>query len=326
MHRLPERLSLADSDGDAWGVEVWRGGVNSWDCDGMGHLNVRFYVSFAMEGLAGFAAELGLPGAFSPEAPSTLVVRGQHIRYLREAREQAVLHMRAGILAIDETEATVLQVLYHSMSGEPCAALQTRVAHVTAGEMRPFPWSATVRARAEALKVELPAFAAARSIGEAPVDPASITLARADQLGLVPIGLGVIGPHDCDAFGRMETHQLIGHISDGITGLVTPFRQTVVDHAEEKPARIGGAALEYRTVHFAWPRVGDRFVIRSAVSGVDGKTQRLLHWMLDPATGRPWGVSEASVTTFDLDRRKIVPISDAARAIIAGRVTPGVSL
>ena len=33
------------------GVEVWRGGVNTWECDEMGHLNVRFYVARAMEGL-----------------------------------------------------------------------------------------------------------------------------------------------------------------------------------------------------------------------------------------------------------------------------------
>ena len=27
------------------GLEVWRGGVNTWECDEMGHLNVRFYVA-----------------------------------------------------------------------------------------------------------------------------------------------------------------------------------------------------------------------------------------------------------------------------------------
>src|SRR3954470_4767757 len=83
---------------EALPIEVWRGGVNAWDCDGMGHLNVRNYVAFAMEGLAGLAAELGLPGAFRPGAPSTVVVRDHHLRFLREAREGAVLHMRAGVV------------------------------------------------------------------------------------------------------------------------------------------------------------------------------------------------------------------------------------
>lgn len=48
------------------GVEVWRGGVNVWECDEMGHMNVRFYVTRAMQGLVGLAAELGMPEAFSP--------------------------------------------------------------------------------------------------------------------------------------------------------------------------------------------------------------------------------------------------------------------
>ncbi|MDB5452056.1 MAG: hypothetical protein JWO33_634 [Caulobacteraceae bacterium] len=306
------------------GVEVWRGGVNAWDCDSMGHLNVRFYVAYAMEGLAGLAAELGLVEAFKPDAPSTLVVREHHIRYLREAREQAVLHMTAGVVEIGESDALVIQVIYHSMTGEPCAAIQTRVSHVTALDMRAFPWSAKVRQRAQALKVELPDIAKARSLSQAP--GSGVSRARADELGLEPIGRGAVQPAECDPFGRMMAHHLIGHVADGITGLVTPFRETVVDNSDDKPARVGGAALEYRLVYLAWPRIGDRFVVRSGISGVDARIMKMTHWVLDPATGRAWGGAEASVTTFDLDRRKIVPISPAAQATIAGWIKPGLGL
>ena len=218
------------------GVEVWRGGVNAWDCDGMGHLNVRFYVTFAMEGLAGLAAELGLADAFRPDAPSTLVVREHHIRYLREARESAVLHMRGGVVEMGESDALLLFVIYHSISGEVCAAIQARVAHVTAGELRPFPWSARVHERARALLVELPDIARARSLSQA-APGVGVNLARADELKLQSIGLGLVQAADCDPFGRMLAHQFIGHVADGITGMVTPFRQTVVDHAEVKPDR-----------------------------------------------------------------------------------------
>ena len=44
---------------DNGGLEVWRGGVNTWECDEMGHMNVRFYVSRFIEGLAGLALRLG---------------------------------------------------------------------------------------------------------------------------------------------------------------------------------------------------------------------------------------------------------------------------
>jgi acyl-CoA thioester hydrolase len=306
-------------------LEVWRGGVNAWDCDGMGHLNVRYYVAFAMEGLAGLAAELGLPGAFRPGAPSTLVVRDHHLRFLREAREGAVLHMRAGVVEMGESDATMVQVLYHSMSGEACAAIQTRVAHVTALDLRPFPWSAKVRERAAALTATQPDIAQARSLSQA-APGADVGLATADALDLEPIGMGAVQAAEADAFGRMAAHHFLGHVADGITGMVTPFRQAVVDHAEASPKRFGGAALEYRVVYRAWPRVGDRCVVRSGISGVDHVAMKMTHWILDPATGTPWGGAEAVVTTFDLDARKIVRIAEPAQAVIRGWIKPGLAL
>ena len=306
-------------------VEVWRGGVNAWNCDGMGHLNVRYYVAFATEGLEGLAAELGLTDAFRPGGASTLVVRDHHLRFLREAREGAFLHMRAGVVEIGEADATIVQLIYHSISGEVCAAIQSRVSHVTAQDLRPFPWSAKVRDRARALACTLPEIAKARSLSQA-APSAEVDRARADEWGLEPIGMGVVQPGEADVFGRMAAHHFLGHVADGITGMVAPFRQTVVDHAETDPKRFGGAALEYRVVYRAWPRVGDRFVVRSGISGVDHVAMKMTHWILDPATGQPWGGAEAVVTTFDLDARKIVRIAQPAQAVIGGWIKPGLGL
>jgi acyl-CoA thioester hydrolase len=52
----------------------------------------------------------------------------------------------------------------------------------------------------------------------------------------------------------------------------------------------------------------------------------MIHWMIDPQSGRPWGVSEAVAVTFDLDARKIVPISDAARAELMKHAKAGLAL
>src|ERR1700761_1671694 len=91
-------------------VEIWRGGVNTWECDEMGHMNVRFYVARFMEGLGGLALRLGLPQAFSAHANATLTVREHHIRFLKEAHAGAPLHMEGGVIEIDETGASLLQV------------------------------------------------------------------------------------------------------------------------------------------------------------------------------------------------------------------------
>jgi acyl-CoA thioester hydrolase len=307
------------------GVEIWRGGVNTWDCDEMGHMNVRFYVTRAMEGLAGLAAELGLPHAFSPYANATLVVREQHIRFLREAHAGAALHMLGGVIAISETEARVLQLLVQTATGQLAATFQTTIAHVTPREGEAFPWPGIVHERAAALKVEVPEQARARSLDLSPFEPTA-SLARAEALGLKRIGLGALSPTDCDVFGRMRAEQFIGRVSDGIGAFIGPFRDIVVGRAEARPARVGGAVLEYRLAQLAWPRAGDRVELRSGLVGTEGQAMRVVHWMLDPTTGQPWGTSEAVAVTFDLDARKVVPISDAARAELGRAAVAGLAL
>lgn len=301
-------------------VEVWRGSVAMWECDAMGHLNVGFYVVKAMEGLAGLAAELGMPRAFAPDAGATLMVREQHIRFLREARPNAPLVMTGGVVGIGETDARLLLLLYHR-SGELAASFQTLVTHVTAREGRPFPWPARVLARAEALRVEVPPQAAARSLGLQPVN-SQASLARADALGLGRTALGAIRAEDCDVFGRMRTEQMMARISEAIPHFFKGGRPG----SEGLGARAGGAALEYRLIHLDWPRAGDRVELRSGASGGDARFRKVTHWLLDPDSGRPWGVAEAITASFDLESRKIITLSDKALAEAEAEVIDGLTL
>ena len=133
-------------------------------------------------------------------------------------------------------------------------------------------------------------------------------------------------PQDCDAFGRMRAEQFIGRISDGIPQLASEVRKTVAAYAPQRPTRVGGAVLEYRLVYLEWPRAGDRVAIHSGLAGIEGNTQRVVHWMLDPRTGRAWGTSLAVAATLDLDKRTIVPVSPAALAHLSALVNPELSL
>ena len=104
------------------GVEVWRGATNAWECDEMGHMNVRFYLARALDGLAGLSAELGLPDPYQPSVSSMLAPREHHVRFLKEAHAGAPLHVDARVTEVRDEEITVVQVIRHSASGEPCAA------------------------------------------------------------------------------------------------------------------------------------------------------------------------------------------------------------
>lgn len=286
----------------------------------MGHLNVRFYVARSMEGLAGLAAEMGMPQAFAADARATLMVRDQHIRFLREARPNAPLQMTGGVVEIGESEARLLLVLRH-VSGEIAASFQTVVAHVTARDGRAFPWPERVLARAQALKVEIPPQAAARSLGLGPV-LSRASLVRAQELGLKRTALGAVRAEDCDVFGRMRTEMMMARLSDGVAHISAGQRAGAQDHG----SRLGGAAVEYRLLHLDWPRAGDRVELRSGMSGGDARIRRLTHWLLDPETGRPWGVAEAIAVAFDLETRKLITLSDEALAAANAQVIAGLTL
>jgi acyl-CoA thioester hydrolase len=301
-------------------VEIWRGSVATWECDAMDHLNVGFYVAKSMEAMAGLSAELGMPKVFAPDARATLIVREQHIRFLREARANAPLVMTGGVMEIGDSEARLL-LLLRNLDGELAASFQTVVVHATAREGRPFPWPERVRARAEALRIEVPPEAAPRSIDLKPV-VSRASLARADELGVRRTALGAVSLHDCDAFGRMRTELMMARISDGIPHAFNGRRPG----ASGLGARAGGAALEYRLIHLDWPRAGDRIELRSGASGGDARFRRLTHWLLDPDSGRPWGVAEAVAVSFDLETRKIITLSDEALAEANAQVIEGLTL
>jgi len=145
-------------------IEVWRGAVETWECDTNGHLNVRFYLAKAMEALVGGAAALGLPHAFKPGQGATLTVREHHIRYLKEARAGDTLAISLGVVGMDEMGATLFLSMAHAESGATAATFTTRVAHTTALG-KPFPWPARVRALGEAIACEIPEEAKPRGTG-----------------------------------------------------------------------------------------------------------------------------------------------------------------
>lgn len=295
-------------------IEIWRGGVSPWQCDQMGHLNVRFYMSHVMEGLAGLAAALGMSHAFSPRATSTLAVKEHHIRFLKEARVGEALHMTGAVLDMAEEEARLVQTMLHSASGEPAAIFQTHAAHVTSGDTKPFPWPASARTKAQALTGTVPPALAPRSLTPgAPTAPKS--LQALDALGLKLHGAGAFGPQDCDVFGRVRADRIMGRISDGAAHSIAAMREAVGDIASGgRP--IGVAVVEYRLVYLDWPGAGDRYEMRSGVVFGRPRLIRWAHFLNDPATGRPWAKADSVLVPFDLETRKVVTLPDVALATL----------
>jgi acyl-CoA thioester hydrolase len=114
----------------------------------------------------------------------------------------------------------------------------------------------------------------------------------------------------------------MARISSGISHVLGERRPGSSD--PEKP--VGGAALEYRLIHLDWPKAGDRVELRSGASGGDARFRRFVHWLLDPESGRAWGVAEAIAVSFDLETRKMITLDSEALAEADARVIPGLTL
>ncbi len=299
-------------------VEIWRGGVALSDCDEMGHMNVRRYLARAQEGLGGLAVGLGLPRAFTLNATATLLVQEHRIRFLAEARVGAALYMTGGTLAFGESDATLLQVLHHGDDGRPAAAFLTRVAHAKPSDGRAFPWPERARRGAQALAVDLPAFAAPRGLQPSNAEPDSVA-ADPEGGGTAPggqrLGRGMVMVDAADLFGRLTPEAIIGRMAEATSGVMRPLRAEMM--ARNPGLRLGGAALEYQLIYEDLPRIGDHLELWGAVTAVKAKVQQVAFTLVDPLSGRRWASARAVVSCLDLDARRLITVPEDLRSRLA---------
>jgi len=309
--------------------EYWRGSVNQWECDEMGHMNVRFWVRRSMEGLAVMAPSLGLPHAFRAGSGATILPLDQHIKFIREAHAGAPLFLRGGVVATDETTATLYQEVVHAISGEIGATFRTIIAHVESKTGQQFPWSDKARAAMSAQLIEIPEHGLPRSVPYDDVPAPNASIAEADALGVARVGLMPVSPDDTDDFGRIRAEMFIGRVSDAVPNLMTTWRKQVAEAAKAADGvarRPGAAVLEYRLAYRAWPRTGDILEIRSGVTWVKDKTHALVHWILDPQTGQAWCTCQAVAITLDLIARKAMSTPEPQRKLLEEMAIPELTI
>jgi acyl-CoA thioester hydrolase len=307
-------------------VELWRGCANAWECDHVGHLNTRYYVARIEQALAALARRLELADVIDSAGGHRLLVKAQHMRFLREARAGAALHATGQVLSWGRDEADVLFLLHHSASGQVAATFRLLLAHVERGSGRSAPWPAQATLAAGALTCEAPREAQPRSIS---LEGAEVTasLERARQLGLRTTGLGTIMPDVCDAHGHWRLSAFMGRVADSIPHLRNgEWREVLARTMPGGPSRVGSALSEFQAVHVRWPKIGAGCEVRSALAGCTERVTYASHWLLDPETGAPWAAVRTVGIALDLDARRAVPLSAEAQAAYRAASVPDLAL
>jgi acyl-CoA thioester hydrolase len=299
-------------------IDVLRSGVNTWECDQMGHMNVRHYFARANQGLVVLALELGMPPSELRTQGRTLRARDQHVRFVRELRPDTYYTLRAGILSAGAERLVVYEQMDILHSGEVAASVLSEIECVELASGRVLPWPEAVQKRAVPLLTSLPDAYAPRGVarGAPRVPPLrSEAIAR----GMYGAYLGPVLEEDVDASGAMVEAAFMARVADGIghyfQGLRGPRAQG-----------IGGAALEYRYVFHTRPRLGDIIEVRSGLKALGNKTSHICHWIFDVESGRCAATSEAVAVSFDLTTRKAVTIPEDLRAHMQAHVLPDLSV
>ena len=301
---------------------LWRGNANAWECDELGHLNVRFYIAKAMEAVAGLSDTIGMRGAYSERATATLIPRELTVRFLAEARPGAPLSIRGGVTAHDATGLEAVLLLDHAARGVPAAAFTVRLEHAAPATGKVFPFARRTRAALDLLQVQRPAETAARSLSTGAPERAA-TLTRADELGLEEISRGRIAPEETDMFARMRPEIAIAKVSDGVVHFQDAFPEQWNAMRQGRAPEAASAVLEARLVYHRFPPAGSGFVIRTGLSDVAKKIRTLVHWAFDPASGAHLWSMEAVACLMDLKARKLRAAAPDALATMNARLVKG---
>ena len=278
---------------------TWAGECSAWECDELGHMNMRHYVYKFAQARARLSYHLDLPEAVQRGATSQIRPVDCHIRYLAEARPGAPLLVRSAILGMSETGADILHIMYHA-DGRPAASLRERVEHISQRTLKAFPWPRRAKAAAKNIMTPLPDFAQARGVDldAAPVCPDA---AQAKAWNQQFLGSGVFTPAEADSFGRIAPPALFGRVTSTVGHFTAAWPE---NNVAENYGKISGALFEARLAFGPDCGVGDAYDFYSGVKSVTANIRTLVHTMVNAQTGAHILSMQGVAGLMDLQARK----------------------
>lgn len=283
-------------------IETYRGYVNTWECDDVGHMNVQFYMSKLDSSLEHLRLALGLGPTRIRNDRLYLRPTCDHVRFLSELRVSDCLTIESGILEIDERCLTVYSEMRNSVTADVSATFVTQLESMNVDDGRPAEMPEDLKARARNLITTLPDYATPRSAGLGGALP---VLARSDieKHQLVPIYNGVITPAQCNVYGWMTQPHYMGRYSDGGGHLWNALN---MDRQSLNAVGMGVALIENEQRYIYPLRPGMLITVASAIRSLARKTTGFAHYMFNAETGTLVATAEATAVLLDLEARRSV--------------------
>lgn len=293
---------------------TWIGDCSAWECDELGHLNMSFYFDKFEQARMGLFIRLGLTDAFGRDAQSTVRNRDAHIKYLAEARPGSPLRVESALIRLGESDAQACHIMYH-IDGRIAATFVETVEHIYNRTQAAFPWPSRLRDIAEHFTDQMPEPARARNLSLDWDIPAHSADAL-DGLGVASIGGGVFRPDDIMPAGHVPLSKIFRRITTSLGW----FSQGWPEFADPAYMRDGGSAvvLEIRVHAHHYISIGTAYDLRPAVAGAEGYIRNIMHNVLDVETGQSILSGYAAGGLFNLNTRKLTPMTDAQKTVLIG--------
>jgi acyl-CoA thioester hydrolase len=117
----PARLVRESEEGMADFVETYRGVVYPWDCDHLGHMNVKNYVGMFDQAGFHFLSMIGFSMGDMQETGVTLVDARHTIEYKREQRVGSLVLVQSAITKLGNKSLTMLHRMSNIETGDLAA-------------------------------------------------------------------------------------------------------------------------------------------------------------------------------------------------------------
>jgi len=281
-------------------LETYRGTVYRWEVDQVDHFTVAFYFARFEDATDAILHALGLDAPSLEGSGQACVTVGGYVRYRRELRVGDILHMRSGVLAVEDDGLRLVHEVIDSADGTLCTTFEHRVALVDrASRARR---SLTPKQREAAL---------ARRVDVAPVDEAQTAPASPEsEQGFIDSSRDAIKPAEANVLGEAGMAAYIHRFSAANSQVLSAFGFTPVYSRQERRAY---STFEFRLSFPGTLRVGDLAHVRTALLHVGNSSIRIFHRMTNGRTGELVATLEQAGVHLDLDARRPAPLPPALR-------------
>ncbi len=303
-------------------IKTWTGECSAWECDGLGHLNMRHYITKVHQARQMFFIQLGLIEAFKPEALSTVRVRDLHIKYLGEARPDNPLYIETGLLKLGDMDIRLCHMMFHG-DGRMAATIVETLEHISLRSKMPFPWNKKFRDSAKPYYVEQPQPSKPRNLSY-DTKPQALNDSELKKLGVKQIGTGVFQPHEMGLDGSATPQALMGRTTETISHMTDGYPEFLDPdyHASGK----SGALLEAQVFMNGRAEAGDGYKFYAGLVEGNSYTRKLIHNVVDVVTGVNLFSMIGDGCLFDLKARKLIKASDAQVAALQKNVVKGLTV